>query len=369
MEASPMEEQVKKIEAEVRKKWPAVISGVGGITTLIGLFATLGGGVTWLINHHRQSAERQSRMALAKTEDDQGDYQASIQAYDQILNDEPTDQSAFDGQLKEAERWVEDFHITAPEGQDPAVAAGAMLDQIMPVLAAGMTRARGATAQADIQAHIGWAHFLNEKIAEREFGSAAEDNLRAALKLDPNNVYANAMLGNWLLETNGDFDEAMRHFDTAAATGKERTLVREFELGGLRYLDHKGARAAQVRVANEMRKGGEPLSEDDKSHIVSSCFAFVDEREELMEALTAVPPDEEWKTYLWLDDGPESEDHAATHEFIQASLLEIGGDKAGSLAKFRDLQTQLKNEPGSLQSEVDAAVERLQRGQGSSAKN
>jgi hypothetical protein len=357
-----MEEEVKKIEAEVTKEWPKVISGVGGITTLIGLCVTLGGGVTWLIHHHQQAQARQAQMALANTEEDQGDSQASVQAYSQILKDEPTYQPALDDQLKATERWVENFEVAAPEGQDPAAAAGAMLDQIMPVLESGMTRARGATAQADIQAHIGWAHFLNEKIAEREFGSAAEDNLRAALKLDPNNVYANAMLGNWLLETNGDFDEAMRHFDAATATGKERPLVRTYELGGLHYLDHKGARAAQVRVANEMRKGGEPLSEDDKSRIVSSCFAFVDEREELMEALTAVPPDEEWKTYLWLDDGPESEDHQTMHDFIQASLLEIGGDKAGSLAKFRDLQSQLKDEPGSLKSAVDAAVARLGHG-------
>jgi tetratricopeptide (TPR) repeat protein len=355
-----MEEEVKKIEAEVRKKWPAVISGVGGITTLIGLFVTLGGGVTWLINHHRHTMERRSQMALAQTEEDQGDSQSSVQAYGQILKDDPTYQPALDAQLQTAEHWVEDFHFAAPDGQDPGEAAGAMLDQIMTVLDAGMTRARSNTAKADIQAHIGWAHFLNQKIAEREFGSAAEDNLRAALKLDPNNVYANAMLGNWLLEMGGDFDEAMHRFDTAVATGKERPLVRALELGGLRYLDHKGARAAQVRVANEMRKGGEPLSDGYKSRIVSFCFAFVDEREELMEALTAVPPDEEWKTYLWLDDGPESEDHKAMHEFIQASLLEIGGDKAGSLAKFRDLQAQLKDEPGSLKNAVDAAIRRLQ---------
>ncbi len=360
MVASAMEEQLKKIEAEVKKEWPAVISGVGGITALIGLFASLGGGVTWLLNHHRHAEERQSQMAQAEAEDDQGEYQTSMQAYNQILKDEPTDNAVLDGQLKEAEHWVENFQIAGQEGQDTSQAAGAMLDQIMAVLDAGMTRAQSATEKADIQAHIGWAHFLNEKIAEREFGSAAEDNLRAALKLDPNNVYANAMLGNWLLETDGDFDEAMHHFDTAVATGQERPLVRTFELGGLDDLDHKGARAAQMRVANEMRKGGEPLGADDKSRIVSFCFAFVDEREELMEALTAVPPDDEWKTYLWLDDGSESDDRQVMHDFIHASLLEIGGDKAGSLEKFRALQAQLKDEPGSLQRAVDAAIKRLQ---------
>ncbi|HTW62153.1 MAG TPA: tetratricopeptide repeat protein [Terracidiphilus sp.] len=354
-----MEEEVKKIEVEVTKEWPALISSVSGITTLIGLFVTLGGGVAWLFHHHQRTQERQAQMVLGQTEAQQGDYPTAVQTYDAILKDEPGYRPALDGQLSAAEQWVENFHVIVPEGQDASPVAGAMVDQIMRILDAGMTRAKG-TEVADIQAHIGWAHFLNEKIAEREFGSAAEDNLRAALKQDPNDVYANAMLGNWLLETNGDFDEAMRHFDTAVATGQERPMVRAYELGGLRYLDHKGARAAQVRVANEMRKGGEPLSDDYKSRIVSFCFDFVDERDELREALTAVAPDDEWKTYLWLDDGPESEEHQVMHEFIRASLLEISGDKTGSLAKFRALQAQLKNEPGSLKDQVDAAVRRLQ---------
>jgi tetratricopeptide (TPR) repeat protein len=357
-----MEEHgVKKIEAEVEREWPALIGGAGGIATLIGLCVTLGGGVTWLINHHRNTVQRQAQMALAQTQADQGDYAASLQSYGGILKDDPASQPALDGELNAAERWTENFHIMAPEGQDTTAAAGAMLDQIMPVLEGGLTRAQSPAAKADIQAHIGWVHFLDEKIAERESGSAAEDNLRAALKLDPNNVYANAMLGNWLLENNGSFDEAMHDFDAAVATGQQRPLVRVFELGGLRYLDHKGARAAQVRVADAMRKGSEPLSEEYKSRILSFCFdPGVLEPDELKETLTAVTPDDEWKTYLWLDDGPESDDHQRGHEFIQASLLEIGGDKAGALAKFRELDAQVKNEPGSLKDEVEAAIRRLQ---------
>jgi tetratricopeptide (TPR) repeat protein len=362
-----MDEEVEKVEAEVKKEWPALISGVGGITALLGLVATMAGGVTWLVNHHKQSQERQAKMALAQAEADQGEYQAAVASYGEILKDDPTDEPALDAQLKTAEKWVEDFHVSAPEGQDTTVTAGAMLDQIMPVLDAGMARAGGAQAaasrtdnRADILAHIGWAHFLNQKIAEREFGSAAEDDLRAALKQDANDVYANAMLGNWLLETDGDFDEAMHDFNTAVATGQERPMVRTFELGGLRYLDRKGARAAQVRAANDMRKGGEPLGEDAKSRIVSFCFEpGVLERDELMESLTAVSPDEEWKTYLWLDDGPGSGQHQVAHDFIQANLLELSGDRGGALAKYRALQQGLKDEPGSLKEQVDAAVERL----------
>jgi tetratricopeptide (TPR) repeat protein len=342
--------------------WPAVMSWVGRATALIGLFASLAGGVTWLVHRHIADAERKAKMGLAEAQAEQGDYQSSVATYGEILKEDSTYRPALDMQLNTAELWVEDFRVTAPEGQSTAAPAAAMLDQIMPILDAGLTRAQKAQ-MPDVLAHIGWAHWLNQGIAEREFGDAAEQNLRAALKLDPQNVYANAMLGNWILQNNGDLRDAMRHFDAAVATGKARPLVRGLEMGGLTYLDQKGARAAQVRVADEMRKAGEPLDNEYKSRILSFCFdPVVTDRNELVEALSAVSPDDEWKTYLWLDDNPRNEDHHVTHDFIQANLLEVSGDKAASLAKFRTLQQELKDSNGSMKQSVDAAVARLSHG-------
>src|SRR5581483_3898381 len=344
---------------EGSKTWPAVMSWVGRITALIGLFGSLAGGVTWLVRHHVASNERKAKMALATAQAGQGDYQGAIASYGEILKENPGYRPALDMQLQTAEQWTEDFHATAPEGQSTAAPAAAMLDQIMPILAAGLTRAN-QTQMPDVLAHIGWAHWLNQGIAEREFGPAAEQNLRAALKLDPQNVYANTMLANWMLQNGGALSDAMPHFDTAVATGKARPVVRQFEMGSLTYLDQKGARAAQVRVANEMRKAGEPLDEELKHRILSFCFdPTVTEHSELVEALSAVPADEEWKTYLWIDENPYHEDHELIHEFIQANLLEVSGDKAGSLTKFRSLQQELKDSNGSMKDSVDAAVARL----------
>lgn len=344
---------------EGSKAWPAVMSWVGRITALIGLLGSLAGGVTWLVRHHTASNERKAKMALAAAQTEQGDYQGAIASYAEILKENPGYRPALDMQLQTAEQWTEDFHATAPEGQSTAAPAAAMLDQIMPILAAGLTRATSAQ-MPDVLAHIGWAHWLNQGIAEREFGPAAEQNLRAALKLDPQNVYANAMLANWMLQNGGALGDAMPHFDTAVATGKARPFVRQFEMGALTYLDQKGGRAAQVRVANEMRKAGEPLDEELKHRILSFCFdPTVTEHGELVEALSALPADEEWKTYLWIDENPSNENHELMHEFIQANLLEVSGDRAGSLTKFRSLQQELKGSNGSLKDAVDAAVAQL----------
>jgi tetratricopeptide (TPR) repeat protein len=293
----------------------------------------------------------------------QQDYPSAVASYGEILKTDPSYGPALDAQLNAAELWVENFHVVTPEGQDGAAAAAQSLDQAMPVLEAGLTRSKGTQA-ADVQAHIGWAHWLNQKIAEREFGPAAEQNLRAALAADPTNVYANAMLGNWLLQNHGSLAEAVHDFDIAVATGKVRPWVRSVQMGGLIYLDEKGSRAAQVRVANEMRKSGEPLSEDDKSRVLGFCFdPTTTEHSELVESLSAVPAEDEWKTYLWLDDQPEDPSgDRLVQEFIQANLLEVSGDRARALEAFRKLSQELKNSASTMVDPVNAAIVRLSHG-------
>lgn len=355
--------RVKNVQNDSGQGWPLVMAWAGRATVLIGLFASLAGGVTWLLTHHRQAAERKAKMDLAQAQVQQQDYEAAVASYGEILKANPSYQPALDGQLKTAELWVEDFHVAAQNDQDVSAAAAASLDQLMPILEAGLARSRGSQA-ADVQAHIGWAHWLNQKIAEREFGPAAEQNLRAALATDPGNVYANAMLGNWMLQNNGDLAEAMQRLDTAVATGKARPWVRRMQLGGLIYLDQKGARAAQVRVANDMRKAGEPLDEDDKGRILSFCFnPTTTEHDELVESLSAVPADDAWQTYLWLDDHADDPDgDRLVREFIRANLLEVSGDPGGALVLFRKLSQELKNSASTMTDPVNEAIARLAHG-------
>jgi hypothetical protein len=190
---------------------------------------------------------------------------------------------------------------------------------------------------------------------------------RAALKTDPNNVYANAMLGNFLLQTNGDFNEAMAHLQTAVATGKERAWVRTMEFGGLDGDEVRGARAALMKMANEMRENGEPLAEGSKHRLLERCCEPpYTHHDELAESLSAVSQDDAWKTYLWLDDkeqtGHDGEAQRFMREFIQDSLLEISGKKAEALEKYRALQVELKPTYFSLKDSVNEAVTRLSKG-------
>jgi hypothetical protein len=354
-----MSDEIQQIKQGAKRGWPLVMGWVGGITALIGLFASLAGGAKWFVNHHKQKAEVEAKIALAQAEAKQAEYQASLQSDGDILKADPSNRPALDQQLTTAMLWVEDFHVSAREGQDAADPAALALDQIFPILDAGMTRSKGATA-ADVQAHIGWAHWLNRHIAEREFGTTAEDDLRAALVLDPTNVYANAMLGNWILQNGGNLSEAIQYLDAAVATGKARPFVRKLQLGALIYHDEKGARAALVKAVTEIRKSGEPLDDSQKRRILGFCFDPVTVGlNDFAESLSAVPPDEASKTYLWLDNMPEdAQSQREVSDFIAANLLELAGKRKEALEKYRLLQQQLANQSGSFKNSVDGAIAR-----------
>lgn len=68
--------------------------------------------------------------------------------------------------------------------------------------------------------------------------------------------------------------------------------------------------------------------------------------------------------FLWLKDpGSESSYNplqAAIHEYVQANLLEISGQRAQALQQFQTLQQKLRSSPsGALKDDVAAAVTRI----------
>jgi len=357
-----MDERVEKIEIAAKRSWGVIMAWIAGITALIGFIGTIGGGVAWFRNHHREDSEYKTKMALAQTQTSEKQYQAALKTYQEILKEDPLDRVALDAQLDSAMLWVENFSIYVRQGKDEGDISAPALDDIFPVLTSGLARAKGTRA-ADVQAHLGWAHFLNEKIASREDDSVAVNDWHAALSADANNVYANAMLGNWMLQTNnGDLAESVQHFHTAVAQGQARAFVRSLQIGGLLYLERPGARAEMMKVANEMRDLNEPLDGGYRHRISSWLFGpSVTNLQELREALAAVSSDDAWKTYVWLSN--KTVDNSGMQDlnraFIHANLLELSGNQAGALSEYREIQQKLRNQPGSLQDAVEAAIQRL----------
>lgn len=347
---------------EVQPKDPPtkrIMGWVGTVSALIGLGASILGGVRWYENRRQQQAELASQMAVAERQASDGDFQASIQSYDAILKDHPLNPAALEQQLNATMTWVENFSVTGTDDQSTVATAGHELDEIFLILNAALTRTKGAQA-ADVQAHLGWAHWLNNKIAGREFGHAAEKDLRAALQIDPSNVYANAMLGNWMLQNGGDRTEAINHFRTAVASGKVRPFVRSYQLGGLSH-DEGPLLPELFRTADEMRKGGEPLDDASRKRILYFCLdPPATEEDTLVAALTSVPEADAWKTYQWLVPGPEPGRPQTTSDYIHATLLRVSGHKSEALALYRSLQHN-QNTYGPIADLADKAIADLSK--------
>jgi hypothetical protein len=113
-----------------------------------------------------------------------------------------------------------------------------------------------------------------------------------------------------------------------------------------------------------MRNSGENLDEGSKKSILTFCFdPILTNHEELTESLSAVPPDEAWRTYLWLDDadkeGWDEKTQRLVRDFIQANLLEISGKRQESLEKYRTLLQELGNSGNAMENPVRAAIARL----------
>ena len=336
-----------------------VMTWVGYISAIIGLGVTLLGGLRWLGGRHRQHSEASTQIAVAESQAQRGDPEAAFHTYQAVLKSNPQDRKAADGLADAAMLWLDDFRIVGDDKSTDTQAA-AKLDEIFPALDAALVRAAGLR-KADIQAHVGWAHWLNRKIAEREFGPAPEQNLQAALAIDHANVYANAMLANILLQTGDDTKTALAHFQTAEDAGKARPLVRAMELGAMIDDDDPGVRAATIRVVNAMRKNREPMDGDRWFSIFGYCYdPIVTSRAELVECLSAVPEDESWATYQQVAAHLSSDQTSPlTSDYVYANLLEISGKKSEALAKFRVLQQQLKDSNSTLRTRVDEAVKRL----------
>jgi hypothetical protein len=345
---------------------------VAGVTAIIGLVVTLSGGVQWIKNHWTQRRDISRELAVAESQTQRAEYEAAVATYQDILKKDPHNQQAADEQVTAAMRWAENFSVLIPEGKSATDAAAPKLDTILPILDAGLARAKGQRA-ADILAHIGWVHWLNWHIAEREYGPAAEQSFLRALEIDPSNVYANAMFGNWLLQNHRSLRDAVSHFAIAVKSGKERPFVRRMQVGGLIYNEAPQARAELVRVVNELRKDKESLTDEESGRILSFAYPLSDPAE-LRQALSAVPADESWATYKWLDD-PQNDDQQNTdtsdiewqqlrRDYIHANILELSGRQAEALSQYKLLRSRLKGSNSTLSGPVQDAIKRLAANQG-----
>lgn len=328
-----------------------VVGAIGAVVSLLlGLNQLTG--VVQRFRIHRQ--EFSEAMASGVQEQRRGDNAAAFRSFKHAAELDPIDRDAQTSEAQAAMLWLETVH----EQQNQTFTDVA--NQVLPVFDAALVRAKGSDA-GDLLAHIAWANYLKYRDGLRE-GIDVDENLKAALAADPNNVYAHAMSGSWILSQGGDVKSAESHFSAALATGRVRPYVRALQVGALTDGDSVEKDAAALRVANDMRKSGETIDPSSRRRIFWNNFSSqFHSRNRLASSLSVLSPQDTEATYDWLDDRSADDVKKWSRAFVMANLSEVLGRRAEALAQYKALQAQVRNTDSSLGPDVDAAVARLSR--------
>ena len=313
------------------------------------------------------SAETKAAIRQAQAQYDEADYPGALKAYSEILQKHPRNKTAGEGRLQAAMGRVRNYSVTAPEDdKGVALRADAELSEIIRLLepaAAGATGTRGS----DVTAHLGWAHFLKFRIAQNDSFENTEPYLRKAHELDGLDVYANAMLGNWLLQTHrGRVHEGSAYLRTAVehSAKEKKSWARRFQLGALIHNDNPGAHRELAMVANEMRKSGERLNSAMKRDILLIYAPAVTRLAELDEVLSVGPPEEMWATYSWLADDGESADaewKKVKSQFNLARMQELAGRPQEARLQYEQIERYPRIAQTALATPTKEALSRLNK--------
>lgn len=260
----------------------------------------------------------------------------------------------------------------------------ALVERTRPVLSRAATDAKGARL-ADVLAHMGWADYLLDR-GGRQGKPNSTEYYRRALDADPRNAYARAFQGYeamWRLRVPDVFPDARKLFSAAAESSRGNAPVHDYirflQLWGLIEVGKPDWTREAIRVANEMRIGGEKLPEDQYGawvkrrlyYTYSDTIGSDTERDRRGPLLAALPPAEHLQLFQWLfseNDLPPNvdRDNWLFHYFYTlAGVKEYAGDRAGAIASYRRVLDIIKENkydaPSAIRKAEDAsaAIRRL----------
>lgn len=291
--------------------WQArALKWIGVITAVISLLLGVRQLTSWLGDLYGRQREAATLVDVARQQASRRDFAAAWTSLDraaEVRAGEEVDRA----RVEIAFAWLQDAR--PGPGQRFAV----ITDTVTPALDRALVSAEGER-RADLLAHLGWVTFL--RLRDGYEGDPAA-RYQEAVAVDPDNVFANSMLGHWLLWRSADQMEAARtHFDTAlAAAGNRRPFVRQLQLAALRNRNEAGD-AELLRVANDMRTRDERLDAGAADHVYWIFTMRYGPNASRTSRVSTVPDAELAATYDWVVDASPSAQRSAVREAVRASL-------------------------------------------------
>jgi HEAT repeat protein len=337
--------------------WASLILVVASAFLLFSavFFARPQGFHDWLFGSKTQSVNLQQSAArfvkAAEMQRAEGDYEGAWKQIEEVLKIVPDSKEALGLQVRIAMEWLRNMHILKRTGNETFAE---IVDRISPCLYRTASGTSGVLA-ADIHAHLGWGNFLKFKEGVR--GLDIENQYKQALKYDPENPYAHAMWGHWILSRHGNMEEARQHFFAALQSGRDRPFVRQFQIAALLVPGELDWNLETIRVVNEMRKNGEDLDSDTRARIKS--YVYDPFRQEVIDGLrSTLSPSDHLATYTWLAQGSEVN---IFNLFWVARLTEEMGDFSKAISVYRSIQSDPDFKLFSMPKEVEEGIRRCQQ--------
>jgi hypothetical protein len=233
----------------------------------------------------------------------------------------------------------------------------AVVDRLLPVLERGAAATQGI-ARADRIAHIGWAYFLKLRDGAATLDPAAQ--YRLALQSDPDNPYAHAFWGHWMVWLHQPLGDAMKHFEAAAKKPASLDFVRALAIAALRGRADDAARAQLVRWVDEMWRNGETVGPGPRNDLYDVYSSIVLAGAPAREYAEAVPPEEHVELIDELASAPDVDPYRVNVlRAARALFQEQARDTEDALATWRDVRANVGPHEGALRARAETSIRRL----------
>jgi hypothetical protein len=343
-----------------------ILKWAGTVTALLSLFFGIYQLASMVSEARARARQIDEAVAIGKAQQGAGDYAAAWESLSVALASAQSGGTIANmaGKLDErlrrvrtaqqddAMEWLRNIRTGSDEKFSDTV------DKVLPALVLGVGDAQGAR-KADLLAHIGWGYFLKSRDGPGEL--TPQKSYAQAVQVDAANPYAHAYWGHWILWNRGSIEEALGHFSTAVAAGRERDFVRQIELSALENNRSTAADAEYLAVVGEMEVKGEPMPERARSRVYSIySFALYDDPQ-FSQITPLVPPERQIAVIRALLSGPHFDaSKFPTRDAALAVLEEARGDKATALAGWQSVRAALKgNANSSLSRRAATEIKRL----------
>lgn len=329
---------------------------VGGITAVLSMIITMG--QVGKIYQNMQDKEKtvSEFIKIGNLQRDRGNYSAAWDSYAEAITLNPGSRHARDERVQLAMLWMR-----KTRGTEKKLNFSEIADRLSPVLFRGVTLSKGKKA-ADYIAHLGWAMYLKS-----QDGNARRIDVQPyfdwAIKEDPQNAYAHAMLGFWMLFRRQPLTEVKPHFEIALASiaPTDKAEIRDLQISALLNSGGRDIESETLRVTDELYRQGETLSIGNRRQVLNIYERNWRPKDWKMLS-TALSPEVHLKMLSILSKGQNRPVGPKLNlHFVEARLLQTQGESQKALEIYQSIQGFFggKGQSSSLLQKTEAAIVEL----------